>query len=99
MTIAELTRLINSKKRQYKLQMQEKASFDFKLADLIGRSISRIYNKSNNMPDISEAYPALFASQEIEEQRKAKKEELSAVRFRQFAQSYNMRFKEAAKDS
>lgn len=63
MTIAELERAIDSKKRVQKQQAQEKANYDYILADLIGRSISRIYNSSNKMPDISAVYPTLFDSQ------------------------------------
>ena len=63
MTIAELTRAIASKKRIQKQQAQEKASFDYILADLIGRSIGRLYSNSTHLPDISEIYPTLFDNQ------------------------------------
>lgn len=96
MTIAELTRLIESKKRVEKQRLQNKAHFDYTLADLIGRSVARIYNSSNNMPDITEVYPTLFDTAEIQEQKAAKKVELSALRFKQFANAYNEKFKEAA---
>lgn len=100
MTLAEIEREINSKKRTEKLRLQEKASFDYILADSIGRSISRIYNSSNVMPDISEVYPTLFDSKELQEQKKRKKDELSALRFKQFAASFNSKFKqEEAKDN
>lgn len=92
MTLAELDRLLASKKRMEKLRAQEKASYDYILADLIGRSLSRIYNSSNKMPDISTVYPTLFNSQEIETQKSIKKAELSALRFKQFANSFNKRF-------
>ena len=94
MTIAELNRLVESKKRIKKQQAQEKASYDYILADLIGRSVSRIYNSANNMPDISTVYPTLFNDKEIEQQKAEKRMELSALRFRQFAQSFNNRIKE-----
>ena len=99
MTLAELERLIESKRRTQKTEAQEKASYDYILADMIGRSISRIYSSSSRMPDISEMYPTLFDTKEIEEKRSAKKSELSALRFRQFANSYNKKFKEEAKES
>ena len=95
MTIAELVRLIESKKRVEKQKAKEKASHYYILADLIGRSVSRVYNSSNKMPEISEVYPNIFDSKEIEEQKSIKKDELSALRFKQFAQSFNKRFKEA----
>jgi hypothetical protein len=93
MTLAELERLIESKKRIKKLKEQERASFDYILADLIGKSVSRIYSSSATMPTINEAYPTLFDSKQLEEQRQARKDELTVLRFKQFAQNYNKNFK------
>lgn len=93
MTMAEIERAINSKKRVMKIQAQEKASFDYILADLIGRSIGRIYSSSTKIPEIAAVYPSLFDSQEVEEKRAEKKAELSALRFKQFAESFNKKFK------
>ncbi len=89
MTIGELERAIESKKRIKRRQEQEKASFDYVLADLIGKSISRIYSSSNKMPELSEVYPTLFDSEEIEEKKQERKDELSALRFKQFARAFN----------
>lgn len=97
MTLAELTRAIDSKKRQQKAEAQEKASMDYILADLIGRSIGRLYSSSANMPEISAVYPSLFDNQQIEEAKSAKKAELSAIRFKQFAKIHNDRFKGGSK--
>lgn len=94
MTIPELQRAINSYNRKRKQQAQEKATFDYLLADLIGRSVSRIYSSSNTMPEISEAYPTLFENEEIQQRKQAKQAELSVLRFRQFADSYNKKFQE-----
>lgn len=94
MTIAELERSIASKKRMDKLQAQEKASYDYILADLIGKSIARLYSSSATMPEIGAVYPTLFDTAEIQEQRQAKKDELSALRFKLFADSHNRRFEE-----
>lgn len=92
MTLAELERAILSKKRVERAKAQERASFDYILADLIGKSVSRIYSSSNNIPEIAEAYPSLFDSAEVQEQKRMKREELTAMRFRQFANSFNARF-------
>lgn len=89
MTIAELERAIESKKRVKKIQDQEKASFDYALADMIGRSIARIYSSTARMPELYEIYPSLFDSEDIQEQKQAQQDELSALRFKQFAQNYN----------
>ena len=98
MTLAELTRAFLSHNREAKRKAQEKASFDYALADLIGRSVGRLYNKNASMPEISEMYPTLFDSQAILQKKQEKKAELSVLRFKQFAQSYNQKYKEAAKD-
>ena len=97
MTLAELERAVESKKRVIKRQAQEKAYFDYTLAELIGRSVSRIYNSSNRMPDIAEAYPTLFDVEEVKEQKQARQDELSALRFKQFANFHNNKIKEEAK--
>jgi len=99
MTIGELHRAIESRQRQYKLNSKEKATYDYILADLIGRSVSRVYNSSNKLPQIAEVYPTLFDAQEIEEKKREKQAELSALRFKQFADTFNKRFKEANNSS
>lgn len=98
MTIDELIRLLESKKRIYEAKLREKANFDYILADLMGRSIARVYNSSNHMPDISEVYPSLFSSEELEEQKSARQDELSALRFKQFAHSFNKNFSGGGKE-
>lgn len=97
MTLAELIRLVESKKRVQLLQAKEKALYDYTLADLIGRSVARVYSSANNYPTIADAYPSLFSAEEVEEEIQTRKDELSALRFKQFAQSYNKQFKEVAK--
>ncbi len=94
MTLAEVIRAIESHNRVKRAESQEKASFDYLLADLIGRSVSRIYGSSNKMPQLYECYPSLFDAENIETQRKQKKDELSAIRFRQFANAYNKKYVE-----
>lgn len=98
MTLAELERAIESKRRVKKIETQEKASFDYILADLIGRSVGRIYSSATKIPEISEVYPSLFDSKDIEEKKQEQKAELSVLRFKQFANSYNKKYKEVAKN-
>ena len=95
MTLAELIRAIESKKRVQITEAKEKASSDYILADMIGRSIARIYNSNNKIPEISYFYPNLFDSEEIEEKKQERKDELSVLRFKHFADSYNKKYKEA----
>lgn len=97
MTFAEVSRALASYKRVKKQQEQERASFDYILADLIGQSMARIYSSSARLPEIATAYPTLFDSQAIQEHKQQKKNELSALRFKQFAAAHNMKYKGAAK--
>lgn len=94
MTLAELERAIASKRRLQKVEAQERASFDYILADLIGRSIARVQSSANRMPEIAEVYPSLFDSEEIKQKKQEKQAELSALRFKLFAESYNKKFKQ-----
>lgn len=96
MTIAEINRYIKSRDRVHKLEEQEKASHNYILADLIGRSVARVYSSTNHMPEIYEAYPTLFEAKEIEDKKAEKQAELSAIRFKQFAASFNKKFQKEA---
>ena len=91
MTFAEIERAVNSKVRILKLQAQEKATYDYILAQLITKGVSKVLGDKSSYPSIEEAYPGVF------DDKKAKAEEqkmnLSALRFKQFAQSYNSNFK------
>ena len=98
MTLLELERAFASAKRLQEIEARKKANFDYRLADLIGRSIARVYNSVNKMPDISEANPGIFSAEEVEEKKLEKKQELSALRFKQFADAFNKRFAEGGKD-
>ena len=93
MTIAEITRMAKSKQRTTITMSKERAVFDYLLADLIGKSVSRIYSNSAKMPELYEVYPSLFEQEDIEEKKQEQRDTLSALRFKQFAQSYNKRFK------
>lgn len=99
MTIAELSRVFESKARVIKIEERKKASYDYILADLIGRSMSRVYNSNNKMPPLNEVYPTLFNEEETEEKAQEAKDNVSAIRFKLFAQSYNSKInKEVGKE-
>lgn len=99
MTLAELDRAVESKRKIQKEELQLRASMDYTLADLIGRSIARLHSSSAQMPTMAEAYPALFSKEEEQEKIQEKKDELSALRIKQFTQSFNKRFKEVGKNN
>lgn len=101
MTIGELSRAMRSAQRVRKIQAQEKASFDYVLAQIIGRACGMAFGSiKSEFPDIGSVYPTLFDSEEIKQKKQEKQAELSALRFKQFAESFNKNFKakEAAKD-
>ena len=99
MTIAELERAMESKARIKQIEAKEKAIFDYNLADLIGRSMSRLYSSSATMPELYEIYPTLFDSKEILEKKAEQRAEKSTIRFMQFAQSFNKRFEQKAEEA
>ena len=98
MTIAEIERAVASRNRVRELEQKERALFDYIHADLVGRSIARVYNSGNEYPSIEEAYPTIFENVAAIQDKQAKKAELSALRFKLFADNYNSKFKEVAQD-
>lgn len=99
MTIAEINRAVRSHNRRMEVELKQQAYFDYVLADLIGRSVARVQSSANKMPDITKAYPTIFKdTEDIEEQKSQKKTELSALRFKQFADLHNRRYLEVAEN-
>ena len=94
MTLAEIERAIDSKKRVTRIDKQNKAMFDYTLAILIGRNIARVHGSSSPIPTLEEAYPELFKkTPEEEAEYQKQKDDLSALRFKLFAQSHNEKYK------
>lgn len=93
MTPGEVNRAIASSNRITKLKAREKASYDYIQANLIVKGISKCLGDKSSFPSIEEAYPGIFDEviREQEEKLQKRKDELSALRFKQFAQSYNNR--------
>lgn len=97
MTLSELDRLLKSKQRQDKARAKERAVFDYTLAILVGRAVAG-GDEQHPFPDLYDAYPGVFA-EEIEANQKALQEQhdnLSALRFIQFAESFNQKFNKEA---
>lgn len=98
MTLAEIVRYAESQNRRKQQEYKERAIFDYNLANLIGVSISRLYSKSNKYPSIQEAYPTLFNVEEDEEAKQNQITERSVTNFKKFAESFNKKFREVAKE-
>ena len=100
MTYAEIQREVDSKIRVRKLETQERATFDYIQANLIIKGVARVLGDKANFPTLEEAYSGVF--DDLAEERKAKVEEqktnLSALRFKQFANFHNNKYKEVASD-
>ena len=92
MTLAEVIRAIESKRRIREIEAQDRATFDWILGDLIGKSVARIYDSANTYPKIYEAYPSIFDAEKIQEAEHEQLMEMSAARFKAFASSFNENF-------
>lgn len=99
MTYGEVERAIASKRRIQEREAKERASYDYLLGNLIGISVSRVFNGDNKYPEIYEVYPSLFDKEQIEAEKQKRTMELSAQRFMTFAESFNEKFaKKEGKD-
>jgi hypothetical protein len=99
MTLGELDRYIDSRKRQEEHRLKERATMDYTLALLIGRAVAGS-SEENPFPDLYEVYPALFFEEhkQKEETEADRLSELSALRFIQFAESFNSKFDKEANE-
>jgi len=93
MTLAEINRAIDSKKRVMEIEAKQQAISDYLLADLIGYSVGRIHNKKNKMPTLEEAYPTLFRTAEDQERIEQNRIEKFKAQLIQFTNSHNNKFK------
>lgn len=99
MTLAELNRYAESFKRQQKRKAEEKAIADYRLADLIGYSIARLYSSSAKYPEIYDVYPAIFDKTAIEEARTKEKSKKTNDWLMNFADSFNKSNSKEGKDT
>lgn len=98
MTLAELIRAMEAAKRRELAEQRRRAVYDYRLADLMGRSIARLYSKSAAMPELSEAYPQLFDDEQLAEAKAEREAERFAAQLRAFAAAHNARIKEVEND-
>lgn len=95
MTIAELNRHFESYLRREKARMQEAATQNYILATLIRYAVGSCLSNEVEMPKIEEVYSSLF-DDKAEETKQKKQElntELSVLRFKEFANAHNKKFK------
>ena len=96
MTFAELERAVASKNRRDKEEAQNRAAYDYILAGLIGRAFAQSMSQESTFPELHEAYPHLFNGEKLKAAKEERIIQLSAARFKAFAQSYNKNFEEVA---
>ena len=96
MTLAEVQRAVKSKIRVNKIEARERATFDYIQASLIIKGISMILSDDKgNFPTIQEVYSDLFDDVIQEQETKAQEKiaTLSVLRFKQYANFHNKKFK------
>lgn len=102
MTLGEIRRATKSKARMMKIEAQERASYDYILASLIVKGFSKVMGGDADYPCLEDAYGGLFKDSKVmaEKQKniEERKIELSVLRFKQFANFHNDKYKEVASD-
>lgn len=99
MTLGELDRFLDSKQRQETHRLKERATMDYTLALLVGRAVQGS-SEEHPFPELYEVYPNLFfeEARKKEEEERALRAQLSAIRFIQFAESFNSKFDKEANE-
>ena len=96
MTLAEVERYMLSYQRREEKRLKEKAMFDYKMADLIGFSVGRIWSKDLRYPEIFEIYPTIYPKDEVIEQRERIRMENSIQRLKSFVNKHNKKIEEVS---
>lgn len=99
MTLREIENYVKSRLRVRKIEAQEKATYDYIQATLIIKGVGIALGSKEDFPSVEQAYPGVFSDlvEKKQDELQQKRDELSALRFKQFAQSYNKRFEEVPK--
>lgn len=96
MTIAEVDRAVQSANRLIKREAQDKAGYDYILANLIVKGVSILLGEKTTMPSLEDVYGDVVRDVKATEAQQDKvnqqKTELSSLRFKQFAEAYNKAF-------
>ena len=91
-TIKQINRYVESYNKQQENQLQEKAYFDYQLANLIGMSVARLLSKDAKYPTFEKAYPFINkdANAEVDEDWEM---EVQHNKLREWAEQINKKFK------
>lgn len=101
MTLREIDNYVRSRLRVRRIEAQEKATYDYIQSTLIIKGVGIALGSKEEFPTVEQAYPGIFEDlvEKKKDELQQKRDELSALRFRQFAQSYNKRFEEVPKET
>lgn len=99
MTLAELERYAESFKRVQKRKAQEEAFANYRLADLIGYSMARLYSKEAKYPEIYDVYPAIFDKDAILQAKEKNHLKKTDEWLKNFAKSFNESKTKEGKDN
>lgn len=91
-TLAQITRYVESYNKQQQNKLQEKAYFDYQLANLIGVSVSRLLSKDAKYPTFEKAYPFINQSVQFKEVDEEWEMEVQRNKLREWAEQINKKF-------
>lgn len=91
MTIGEIIRAADGINWRHENERKEKAYFDYTLAILITKGISKLLGDNKDFPEIEDAYPDIY--QLTEEEVIKRKTQKSVKNFLNFANNFNANFK------
>lgn len=97
MTIAEINRAMASRVRINKNNIKERACLDYVLAQLITKGVGIAFGAKDSFPSFNEVYNPLLETEEHNNNKnklQEAKDELSSLRLKMFAQSFNKRYEE-----
>lgn len=90
-TLSQVTRYVEAYNKQQENQLQEKAYFDYQLANLIGMSVARLLSKEAKYPTFEKAYPFIKGEQqEVDEEWQM---EVQRNKLFEWAEQMNNKFK------
>lgn len=87
LSFGEISLLISVHNKKEKQRIQEQATFNYSLANLIYISVARLMDKNAKYPPIEEAYPNLFDSVEV--QPKQQDWRIAKERLMKYAEAHN----------
>lgn len=89
MTYEEMRLVIDSFNRREKARVQEMASMNYQLGNLVGMSVARLFDEKAKYPTLFEAFPTLFDDLEIDTTPRQQDWRIMKDRLQQYATAHN----------